>query len=440
MSKIIFILASFLLLFPCFVSADAEYNLYKEILGHKITSGEQSLAVDRDGCLWVASGGLVFRYNGTDWEDFTEQSGGADLVSASPHGVLWFASKGHFSKYDGVNWTFYSKDVNFPEDYLKSISASSDSILYFNFQTYIAKYNGHDLITYKTGLLQDYISRLTATSDNGVWLVYHNFFDEWDCFRDSCPVGISYFDGESFHHFTADNGLPKSQWGDTDVEWIIQYPENGDIYISCNGSLLRYNSKEWSTVAQFPSGGILAKGYDGKFWCGCFGILIGNKLIYLQGSNWVNYDVSELKNILYKEIDYPYSSSMVVTPDGIVWMSLNQAILKINPASLPLNNPSEVQSGKPVKFSDKIYCYPNPFNYSTTISFELDISGLTEVNLYSVSGQHIETFHSGNLGAGTHKVVWNGKDKSWNTVSSGVYIISVKSGEKRFFGSAAFVK
>ncbi len=61
-----------LLIFPCLTvdSAEAEYELFKEILGHPLYSGHQNMAVDKESMLWVCSGGLVFRHDGTNWEDF----------------------------------------------------------------------------------------------------------------------------------------------------------------------------------------------------------------------------------------------------------------------------------------------------------------------------------------------------------------------------------
>ena len=83
-----------LLLLPIYSAECAEFELYKEILGHQLDSSTQSLAVDNKGNLWVCSGGLVFRYNGEIWEDFTEISGGASMVSASYDGVVWFTDDG----------------------------------------------------------------------------------------------------------------------------------------------------------------------------------------------------------------------------------------------------------------------------------------------------------------------------------------------------------
>lgn len=74
--------------------------------------------------------------------------------------------------------------------------------------------------------------------------------------------------------------------------------------------------------------------------------------------------------------------------------------------------------------------YPNPFNPSTTISFEL--KSATEVNLdiFNALGQHVISIYKGRLGAGSHRIVWEGTDAERQQVAAGVYFyrLSTESG------------
>lgn len=72
--------------------------------------------------------------------------------------------------------------------------------------------------------------------------------------------------------------------------------------------------------------------------------------------------------------------------------------------------------------------YPNPFNPSTKISFDLTEQADTEVSIWNLLGQKITTLYSGNLNAGHHSVIFSGKDVNGNTLPSGVYIYRVDSG------------
>ena len=65
--------------------------------------------------------------------------------------------------------------------------------------------------------------------------------------------------------------------------------------------------------------------------------------------------------------------------------------------------------------------YPNPFNPNTTLNFSLKQAGDVTLEIYNILGQKINTLVEGNLDAGHHSVVWNGKNDAGINVSSGVY-------------------
>jgi flagellar hook assembly protein FlgD len=81
--------------------------------------------------------------------------------------------------------------------------------------------------------------------------------------------------------------------------------------------------------------------------------------------------------------------------------------------------------------------YPNPFNPSTTISF--DISDATDRNtslhIYDITGKLVETLVNGTVPVGTHTITWNPKN-----LSSGLYIVQLKAGNKTFNQKLTFLK
>ena len=66
--------------------------------------------------------------------------------------------------------------------------------------------------------------------------------------------------------------------------------------------------------------------------------------------------------------------------------------------------------------------YPNPFNPSTTISFELAKSSKVSLTVYNIKGQKVKTLLNEHLGIGEHSSLWNGVDSNNNPVSSGLYL------------------
>ncbi len=72
--------------------------------------------------------------------------------------------------------------------------------------------------------------------------------------------------------------------------------------------------------------------------------------------------------------------------------------------------------------------YPNPFNPSTTIKFNIRKQSDVKLTIYNVKGQRVQTLVDGQIDAGSHIVTWNGTDQNNNAVSSGVYFYKLTSG------------
>jgi len=65
--------------------------------------------------------------------------------------------------------------------------------------------------------------------------------------------------------------------------------------------------------------------------------------------------------------------------------------------------------------------YPNPFNPTTTISFDVARESNVSIDVYNIKGQKVKTLTNEVFGVGSHYVVWNGDDHNGRNVSSGVY-------------------
>lgn len=65
--------------------------------------------------------------------------------------------------------------------------------------------------------------------------------------------------------------------------------------------------------------------------------------------------------------------------------------------------------------------YPNPFNSSTYIHYVLPGEAEVFLDIVNVRGQTVRTLVSGRQKAGTHALSWDGRDRSAESVPSGVY-------------------
>ncbi|MHA1888267.1 MAG: T9SS type A sorting domain-containing protein [Promethearchaeota archaeon] len=65
--------------------------------------------------------------------------------------------------------------------------------------------------------------------------------------------------------------------------------------------------------------------------------------------------------------------------------------------------------------------FPNPFNPTTTIEFSLKDNSNIELNVYNIKGQKVRLLVKDSFDSGTHSIVWDGKDDTEKSVSSGIY-------------------
>jgi hypothetical protein len=67
--------------------------------------------------------------------------------------------------------------------------------------------------------------------------------------------------------------------------------------------------------------------------------------------------------------------------------------------------------------------YPNPFNPSTKISWQLPVRGQVSLKVYDVLGNEVATLVNEEKPAGIYEVAFNASD-----LSSGVYFYQLKTG------------
>ena len=120
--------------------------------------------------------------------------------------------------------------------------------------------------------------------------------------------------------------------------------------------------------------------------------------------------------------------------EEVMNMQLDQSKVEVKNIVIAGENGRTIDSGDPEYVittptqSKLIGNYPNPFNPSTTIEFNLTDanSGLVNVVIYDLQGRKVQTLYNGWLDAGFgHKFVWNA-----SSVASGKYfaVLSAPNG------------
>jgi hypothetical protein len=75
--------------------------------------------------------------------------------------------------------------------------------------------------------------------------------------------------------------------------------------------------------------------------------------------------------------------------------------------------------------------YPNPFNPSTIISFDIAKAGNVSIEIFNIRGQRVRTLANKQYEIGSHQIEWNGTDDHGRGVGSGVYLYVLRTGEFR---------
>lgn len=88
--------------------------------------------------------------------------------------------------------------------------------------------------------------------------------------------------------------------------------------------------------------------------------------------------------------------------------------------------------------------YPNPFNPQTTIKYriagERNANVVVRLQVFNILGEEVVTLVDGPKGAGEHTIIWDGRDKSGQKVSSGVYLYRLVAGSFRETKKMVLVK
>jgi hypothetical protein len=71
---------------------------------------------------------------------------------------------------------------------------------------------------------------------------------------------------------------------------------------------------------------------------------------------------------------------------------------------------------------------PNPFNHSTTISFELATPGSVKLEIYDAAGRLVRSLIDGGRDAGIHSAIWDGNAETGARAPAGVYHARLRVG------------
>jgi ligand-binding sensor domain-containing protein len=282
-----------------------------------------AIAVAPDGAIWFGTGTYpgvgwgVLQLDGEVWTAYTKEHGLIDSrvhsIAVAPDGSVCFGTESGISCFDGTAWTSYITDDVLADNYIQAITAASDGTLWFTSDNGVSQFDGRSWVTYREtdGLGDDFVWSITAAPDGSIWCNHIVFF--WP---DGCPAwGVSRFDGETWAHYTENNGLV-----DNCIVSIAVSPDGTIWFASEGGGISHFDpaaaeGETWTsyTVVNYIDSAFVAP--DGALW-----IATWDDVRRFDGENWTTYEpwISSVSGSITHTV---WPMPIAATPDGALWFA-----------------------------------------------------------------------------------------------------------------------
>ncbi len=79
----------------------------------------------------------------------------------------------------------------------------------------------------------------------------------------------------------------------------------------------------------------------------------------------------------------------------------------------------------------KLEVYPNPMNKDVTIRYQVPVDSKVSLKIYDLSGKLVKTLIRENKKVGYHTISWNGKNKYEEEIPTGIYFLSMETGNSK---------
>ena len=182
---------------------------------------------------------------------------------------------------------------------------------------------------------------------------------------------------------------------------------------------------------------------------GDLGSLTFIHLEYNQFTGPIPSEISNLSNLVW--LNFVHNQLTGEIPESICdlnmnWSDPNNFNISENQFCPPYPDCIEAYTGeqdtsacaqvsiidKTLPITYKLYnAYPNPFNPTTTLQYELLKEVLVSFNIFDLMGYHIKSLINNKQPAGHHSIKWDATNDSGEPVSAGMYIYMIQAGEFR---------
>lgn len=214
---------------------------------------------------------------------------------------------------------------------------------------------------------------------------------------------------------------------------------DGSVIAGGGATLRRKAEGDWELLTEYPSGGLIATGPNGRLYRATEGNLYRSDDL---GETWQE-----------SPLPVPYVADLAVTSEGHILLSSWQGLygsynggetwkligdrtnrLFVFEDDHVFSFPStggierslspvrvDIESPLPER-AESVKVYPNPFSSSTTVAFYLPRSARATITVYNLLGERVARLVDGPLPAGDHSTTWGA-----DGLPSGIYFIRLQT-------------
>ncbi|MBN2104843.1 T9SS type A sorting domain-containing protein [bacterium] len=378
----------------------------------------RAVCVEPDGVKWFGTDAGLVRYDGSEWRVFVKTEDRQTLADdhitdiafeVSGYGPeIWVGTQNGLTILDVDGFTFatpYRSD-NRPllGNRINAVAVDSNHVKWFATNNGVSIFNGsnwwalteeNDKLIHNEVLCIgvdnecDSLWRYFGTSEKGVSRIY---YQDLDAVTTASPYNTNWTIMMSDSVFAFHVTYTQKHWIGTSFGVCehdsTETKRNWNIYTTYEG-LVQDNVLS------------IAEAQDGSMWFGTR----GGVSHYYHGKI-INYTIDDglAGNVVY---------DIAIDKDGSLWFATNGGVTRL----------SNIKSiGEMPHESGLVMNYPNPFNPSTTVQYEVTRSGFVRLVIYDLTGREVDRLVNAIQGPGTYRVVWNGTDRLGRSVPAGVYI------------------
>ncbi len=383
-----------------------------------ITSIEQGTVGDNTAFFYGTDHAGIALFDGADWSSYTtDNSGLGDNYINDVHladGMLWAGAQftGVWS-YNGTSWqNFHTGNSDMLGDIVLSVATDSQGDLWLGTSGWdgpmgqdgaVSRYDGVTWTNYylsNSGLIDDDALQVAVDPTDTVWI--------------GTEEGVSRFDGVSVwtSYHSGNSGLVENH-----VQ-AIAFGPTGDTWFATLGGVSHFDGANWTsftTLDGLPSNAIQDIAVTGDVvWVATD----NGAAVSRAGSRWTAYTPAD--GLADEDVTAVYMEST-----DTVWFGTYRSGISVFVDDVSgVENPMNLMAVYLLRQN-----FPNPFNPSTTISFDLPESAPVFLSIFDVSGRLMRRLVTGSsMGAGSHKVTWDGMSTNGMPAGSGVYFYRLDTG------------